>query len=206
MDKLYSISKTAEILDVTPKTLRIWDKENKLKPILTKGGHRRYKETDLNKIIGDVPTQENSKVVCATYARVSSQKQKASGDLDRQSQRLSEYCSKHNLYVEHIIKDCGSGLNDKRSGFIQLTNLVIEGKVNKVIIEHKDRLTRFQYHFIEKIYNVFGCEIIAVDDKEDVSDAEELTRDLMALLASFSGKYYGRRSIEHERKNKQNKG
>ena len=205
MDKLYSISKTAEILDVTPKTLRIWDKENKLKPILTKGGHRRYKETDLNKIIGDASAQEFSQVICATYARVSSQKQKASGDLDRQSQRLYEYCAKHNLYVEHIIKDCGSGLNDKRSGFIQLTNLVIERKVNKVIIEHKDRLTRFQYNFIEKMYDVFGCEIIAIDDKEDVSDAEELTRDLMALLASFSGKYYGRRSIENKRKNKQNK-
>ena len=51
MDKLYSISKTAEILDVTPKTLRIWDKENKLKPILTSGGHRRYKETDIKSII-----------------------------------------------------------------------------------------------------------------------------------------------------------
>ena len=52
MDKLYSISKTAEILDVTPKTLRVWDKENKLKPILTSGGHRRYRESDINKIIG----------------------------------------------------------------------------------------------------------------------------------------------------------
>ena len=205
MDKLYSISKTAEILDVTPKTLRIWDKENKLKPILTKGGHRRYKETDLNKILGEENIQEEKKVICATYARVSSQKQKTSGDLDRQSQRLSEYCSKHNLYVEYIIKDCGSGLNDKRSGFIQLTNLIIGRKINKVIIEHKDRLTRFQYSFIEKMYNIFGCEIIAVDDKEDVSDAEELTRDLMALLASFSEKYYGRRSMEHKRKNKQNK-
>ena len=51
MDKLYSISKTAEILDVTPKTLRIWDKENKLKPILTSGGHRRYKESDIKAII-----------------------------------------------------------------------------------------------------------------------------------------------------------
>ena len=81
-----------------------------------------------------------------------------------------------------------------------MTNLIIGGKVNKVIIEHKDRLTRFQYNFIEKIYNEFTCEIIAVDGKEDVSDAEELTIDLMALLASFSGKYYGRRSIEHKRK------
>ena len=196
MDKLYSISKTAEILDVTPKTLRIWDKENKLKPVLTSGGHRRYKESDINKILGIEETQVEKKEVCVTYSRVSSQKQKVSGDLDRQSQRLSEYCAKHNLYVEYIIKDCGSGLNDKRSGFVQLTDLVIKGKVNKVIVEHKDRLTRFQYNFIEKMYKVFGCEIIAVDDKEDVSDVEELTRDLMVLLVSFSGKYYGRRSLE----------
>lgn len=200
MDKLYNISKTAEILDVTPKTLRVWDKENKLKPILTSGGHRRYKESDINKILGIKETLVEKKEVCVTYARVSSQKQKVSGDLDRQSQRLSEYCAKHNLYVGHIIKDCGSGLNDKRSGFVQLTDLVIKGKVNKVIVEHKDRLTRFQYNFIEKMYKVFGCEIIAVDDKEDVSDAEELTRDLMALLASFSGKYYGRRSLERRKK------
>ena len=202
MDKLYSISKTAEILDVTPKTLRIWDKENKLKPVLTSGGHRRYKESDINKILGIEETQVEKKEVCVTYSRVSSQKQKVSGDLDRQSQRLSEYCAKHNLYVEYIIKDCGSGLNDKRSGFVQLTDQVIKGKVNKVIVEHKDRLTRFQYNFIEKMYKVFGCEIIAVDDKEDVSDAEELTRDLMVLLVSFSGKYYGRRSLERI-KNKQ---
>ena len=51
MDKLYSISKTAKILDVTPKTLRIWDKDGKLKPVLTSGGHRRYKESDINAII-----------------------------------------------------------------------------------------------------------------------------------------------------------
>lgn len=201
MDKLYSISKTAEILDVTPKTLRIWDKENKLKPILTSGGHRRYKESDINAMMGYVDDVSEQLMVCATYARVSSQKQKNSGDLDRQSQRLSEYCAKNNLYVEHIIKDCGSGLNDKRSGFIKLTDLIINGKVNKVVIEHRDRLTRFQYYFIEKIYKVFGCEIIAIDDKEDVSDAEELTRDLMALLASFSGKYYGKRSLGRRKKN-----
>ena len=113
--------------------------------------------------------------------------------------RLSEYCAKHNLYVEYIIKDCGSGLDDKRNGFTQLTDLIVKGKVNKVVIEHKDRLTRFQFNFINKMYDVFGCEIVVLDDKEDVSDAEELTRDLMALLASFSGKYYGRRSLERRK-------
>lgn len=46
---------------------------------------------------------------------------------------------------------------------------------------------------------IFGCEFIVLDDKKDVFDAEELTRDLMALLASFSGKYYGRRSMERRK-------
>ena len=64
--------------------------------------------------------------ICATYARVPSHKQKISGDLDRQSQILFEYCAKHNLYVEHIIKDCWIGLNDKRSGFANLTDLIIK--------------------------------------------------------------------------------
>ena len=200
MDKLYNISKAAEILGVTPKTLRVWDKENRLKPVLTSGGHRRHRESDINKIIGIEQTSKTKQEICATYARVSSQKQKVSGDLDRQSQRLSEYCAKHNLYVEYIIKDCGSGLNDKRQGFVQLTDLIVKGKVNKIIIEHKDRLTRFQFNFIKKMYAIFGCDIIVLDDKEDVSNAEELTRDLMALLASFSGKYYGRISLERRKR------
>ena len=199
MDKLYNISKTAEILDVTPKTLRVWDKENKLKPILTSGGHRRYRESDINKIIGNEQTNDAKQEVYATYARVSSQKQKISGDLDRQSQRLTEYCAKHKLYVEYVIKDCGSGLNDNRQGFTQLTDLIVKGKVNRVVIEHKDRLTRFQFNFIKKMYDAFGCDIIVLDNKEDISDAEELTRDMMALLASFSGKYYGRRSLKRRK-------
>ena len=198
MDKLYSISKTADILGVSQKTLRVWDKQNKLIPVLTSGGHRRYKESDINAFIGIEPISNDNKEICVIYARVSSQKQKTSGDLDRQSQRLSEYCAKHNLYVEHIIKDVGSGLNDKRIGFNQLTNLVITGKVNKVIIEHKDRLTRFQFNFIKKIFKTFGVDIIVIDDKDEISDIEELTRDMMSLLACFSVKYYGKRSLEIE--------
>lgn len=198
MDKLYSISKTADILGVSQKTLRVWDKQNKLIPVLTSGGHRRYKESDINAFIGIDSISNDNKEICVIYARVSSQKQKTSGDLDRQSQRLSEYCAKHNLYVEHIIKDVGSGLNDKRIGFNQLTNLVITGKVNKVIVEHKDRLTRFQFNFIKKIFKTFGVDIIVIDDKDEISDAEELTRDMMSLLACFSVKYYGKRSLEIE--------
>ena len=60
----------------------------------------------------------------------------------------------------HIIKDVGSGLNDNRSGFVKLTDLIIKQKVNKLVIEHKDRLTRFQFKFIKKMFESYGCEVI----------------------------------------------
>ena len=60
----------------------------------------------------------------------------------------------------------GSGLNDKRKGFTKLCNLVVNKKIDKVIIEHKDRLTRFQYNLIEFFFKSYGVEIELLDKKE----------------------------------------
>ena len=196
---LLSIRKAAEYLDVTEDCLRKWEKGGKITPLKTAGGHRRYKREDLDRLVGIESDDEVKKVCCATYARVSSNEQKQKGDLDRQSQRLSEYCAKNNIMVTHIIKDVGSGLNDNRSGFIRLTDLIIAGKVNKLVVEHKDRLTRFQFKFIKKMFESYGCEVIVINGT-DVSDTEELAADMMSLLASFSGKFYGKRSAERRKR------
>lgn len=203
MSRLLSIRETADYLNVSQDTLRKWDRTNKLKSLKTAGGHRRYDTDSLDEFIGIKKEQkEEPQVVCATYARVSSNEQKQKGDLDRQSQRLSEYCAKKGMLVTHIIKDVGSGLNDNRSGFIRLTDLIIKQKVNKLVIEHKDRLTRFQFKFIKRMFESYGCEVIVINGM-DVSDTEELAADMMSLLASFSGKFYGKRSVERRKKNKE---
>lgn len=75
---------------------------------------------------------------------------------------------------------------------------------NKLVIEHKDRLTRFQFKFIKKMFESYGCEVIVINGM-DVSDTEELAADMMSLLASFSGKFYGKRSAERRKKNKETK-
>lgn len=200
-DKLLNIEQAAKYLNVSKETLRNWDNDKKFIPLKTSGGHRRYKQSELDSFIGNnvIVEEEKVDVVCATYARVSSNEQKQKGDLDRQSQRLSEYCAKHGLLVTHIIKDVGSGLNDNRSGFNKITDLIIKRKINKLVIEHKDRLTRFQFNFIQKMFNSYGCEVIIVNNA-DVSSEEELATDMMSLLASFSGKFYGRRSAERRKK------
>lgn len=202
-NNLLTISEAAEYLNVSEKTLRNWDKLDKLSSLKTNGGHRRYLKEDLDKFMGIETKPEIKSDVIATYSRVSSHEQKTKGDLDRQSQRLSEYCAKKKLNVGYIIKDVGSGLSDGRSGFIKLTNLVIEKKISKIVIEHKDRLTRFQYNFIEKMYNSYDVEIICVE-KNDVSEEEELVNDIMMLMASFSGKLYGKRSAKRKKELKLN--
>jgi excisionase family DNA binding protein len=201
MSKLLSIQKVSELIGVTKKTLRIWDNEGKLVSVKTVGGHRKYRENDINKYMGDMETKPTENVV-ATYSRVSSHEQKAKGDLDRQSSRLSEFCAKKKYAVEYIIKDVGSGLSDTRSGFLKLTNLVINKKITKIIIEHKDRLTRFQFNFIEMMYKSYGVEIIKVESNY-IGEEEELVNDLMMLMASFSGKLYGKRSAKRRKLNKE---
>lgn len=201
-DTLFNIRQAADYLNVSLDTLRKWDRSGKLVPLKTSGGHRRYKKSLLDEYIGIIPiNQEDCKspIVCATYARVSSNAQKQKGDLDRQSQRLSEYCAKNNLFVKHIIKDVGSGLNDNRIGFKKLIDLIVNGKVNKVIVEYKDRLTRFQFNFVKEMFENYGCEVIVINGL-DVSNEEELAADIISIIASFSGKFYGKRSADRRRK------
>ena len=199
---MLNITQASQYLNVSDDTLRLWDKNGKLKPLKTVGGHRRYRKEDLDKFLGlSEEIIEDIIDSTVTYARVSSNEQKQKGDLDRQSQRLSEYCAKKGWRVTHIIKDVGSGLNDNRSGFIRLIDMVLNKKVNKLVVEHKDRLTRFQFNFIKKIFESYGCEVIVIDGI-DVSNEEELATDIMSLMASFSGKFYGRRSAERRKKKK----
>jgi excisionase family DNA binding protein len=204
MSNLLTLKQASEYLNVSKETLRRWGKSGKLLPILTSGGHRRYQQEVLDEFIGVKKIMKSEVNNVVTYSRVSSHEQKTKGDLDRQSQRLSEYCAKKRLNVGYIIKDVGSGLSDTRTGFVKLTNLVINKKITKIIIEHKDRLTRSQYNFIEKMFNTYGVEIIHIE-KNDVSEQEDLATDLVSIIASFSGRLYGKRSAERRKNKKKEK-
>jgi putative resolvase len=205
VSKLISIKKASELLSVCTKTLRNWDDEGILKAIKTNGGHRRYRQDDIDGFMQVNNAVEIAVKPVATYSRVSSHEQKQKGDLDRQSQRISEYCAKKKYHVEHIIKDVGSGLSDTRKGFEKLTDLVINGIISKVVIENKDRLTRFQYNLIEKFFNSYGVEIERIVSNTDISEEEEFVNDIMMLMASFSGKLYGKRSSKRRKQIKEEK-
>lgn len=200
MDRLLTLDDTKNLLGVSKSTLQRWDREGRLVAQRTEGGHRRYRQSEIEKLIGGFSAEnpDSKDVVVATYARCSTQDQKQHGDIDRQSARLSTYCAKKKYRVEYIIKDVGSGLNDRRKGFVQLCNLVVSGKINRVVLEHKDRLTRFQFNLIEFFFRSYGVTI-EVTDKKEHTEQEEFVNDMMMLIASFSGKLYSMRARENRR-------
>ncbi|MFZ5596185.1 MAG: IS607 family transposase [Bacillota bacterium] len=83
MEKLLTSHQAAKLLNVWPHTLRRWEKEGKLKPLHTPGGHRRYKESQIMALIGEEITEHGSKR-CAVYARVSTAKQAEVGNLQQE--------------------------------------------------------------------------------------------------------------------------
>lgn len=200
MEKLINISKVAELLGVSKNTLRIWDENGRLKPIRTKGGHRRYKLSEIQILQEDNDMVVNQNCV-VIYCRVSSHDQKKKGDLERQKGRLLEYCVGKEYNINYVLEDVSSGMKGRRTQLNKLYNLVINRKINRVIVEHKDRLTRFLFEVFEVFFNSYNVEIEYISETLTKSNETELVEDILSLMASFSGRIYGQRSAKIRNKN-----
>lgn len=203
MDKLVSISQASEMLGVSQKILRIWDKAGKVEPVRTAGGHRRYRLKDIEALQGiahDEAAPKEDRV--ALYARVSSHEQKQKGDLDRQKTRITEYAVKKGYKIAHILEDVGSGMSSNRARLKRLFDLVTGHEITKVVVEHKDRLTRFNFGVYEQFFASHGVSIEWAEDAQSKTYEQELVDDMISLMSSFSSKIYGKRSAENRKKRK----
>jgi predicted site-specific integrase-resolvase len=80
--------------------------------------------------------------------------------------------------------------------------MVSNKEINKVVIEHKDRLTRFNFEFLVEFFKSHNVEIEWTDNVLNKSFENELVEDMLSLLSSFSNKIYGKRSSENRKKKK----
>lgn len=199
MIKLISLQKTTELLGLSKNGLRTTP-ESVLPVYRTAGGHRRYKLQDVQKLIGEETHPQNDSNSVAIYSRVSSHGQKKSGDLSRQKDRLVNHCINKQYTIVTNLEEVGSGMNDKRPKLIKLIDLACNGKINKVVIEHRDRLTRFNFNIFKLFMKHHNVVIEVVEEPEELIFEDELVSDIISLMTSFSGKIYGKRS--HKSANK----
>ena len=121
----------------------------------------------------------------ALYARVSSIGQKA--DLDRQMQRLKDYAAAKGYQVSKEVVEIASGLNDKRP---KLEKLLADSSIGTIVVENRDRLTRFGAHYIETLLEAQSRHLEMIFQSET---GNELVDDFVSVITSMAARIYGRR-------------
>ncbi len=138
-------------------------------------------------VIPDYQKQEINKTdYIITYARVSSSENK--GNLEKQSQRLIDFCNAKGWTTAENVKEISSGLNDERP---KLNKVFKDKLATKLVVEHKDRLTIFGFNFIKQICNNFNCEIVILNPTENKN--EDTLQDFVSIVISFCAKLYGQK-------------
>jgi predicted site-specific integrase-resolvase len=132
------------------------------------------------------PQQSLKEEKVVLYARVSSRDQQE--DLKRQLERLRNYAAANNYRITKEIAEIGTGLNGKRRKLVQILQ---NTQFSIIIAEHKDRLTRFGYEYLEATLSSTGRKIVILNEEECHDD---LVQDMLEVLTSFCGRLYGRRS------------
>lgn len=92
-----------------------------------------------------------------------------------------------------IFSDIASGMNENRKGLNSMLSLVFNKEISKIVISHKDRLSRFGFGYLENICEKFGVKIEIVNLEDDKNFQDELSEDLIAIIHHFSMKFYGKR-------------
>ena len=161
----------------------------------TPAGHRRY---PVSEITSFNPLHKAGKLARATvaYARVSSHDQK--DDLARQIKVLEMYCASQG-WEHEIISDLGSGMNYKKKGLTELLDRIIDDKVGRLVLTHKDRLLRFGAELVFAVCEAKQVEVIIINQGDDRSFEEELASDVLEIVTVFSARMYGARSHKNKK-------
>ena len=180
----YTTGEVAKLFQVSTKTIQKWDNKGVLKFERSPTNRRLLpKETLIEYLKSKNMFYEDETLSKrdVIYARVSNYMQQKQGDLDRQVDYILS--NRTDLKNVLILKEVRSSLDSKRKKLLKLIDMILNDKVNRIFITHKDRLTRFGFEYIESICNHHNVEIIVMQTEQDNKSVEqELTEDIKSLL------------------------
>ena len=183
MQKIIKLSKYAEMMGVSYVTAFRWFKNKKIEGAF---------QLDSSSIFIKLPEEDKPNVPqsISVYCRVSNQSRK--NEMEYQVDRCVKFCNERGLKVDTIFKEIASGMNDKRKKFWEM----LDKKPTIIVVENKDRLTRFGFNYLEKLLKNQGCEIIVMNPNKD--DEQDLIRDLVSVITSFCCRLYGLRRMKNK--------
>lgn len=186
-------SEVKNILHVTQKTINAYIKQGKLHPIIINSRHYEYDDDEVYSLIGKGKVSRKT----VTYSRVSLRKQK--NDLETQKERIYNWAVSNGFKVDIELSDIKSGMSfADRKDFQKLISLVTTGQIETVIIENRDRLSRFGFEMIEEMFKKLGTQIIVISNADNKSYEKELTDDLISIIHYYSMKSCSMRRKLHK--------
>jgi len=150
-----------------------------------------YKTPNGMILVDDDSTVASRPEKTVVYTRVSSSENKA--NLDSQASRLTAYCAAKGWQVSQVVKEIGSGVNDSRPKFLALLG---DAEVTRIVVEHKDRATRFGFRYLETLLALQKRSIEVVNLSED--ETTDLLTDLTSIIYSFCARLYGQRRAKRK--------
>ena len=201
----YKTGELAKMIGKQTRTVQSYCTRGEINSIIIPSGKRIISKDEVIKYLkkSNLLYEDDNKIDLI-YARVSTNKQKNRGDLERQIEYITREIITKNPKNLKIFSEVGSGLNDNRKELKKLLDMVMNDEIDRIFILHKDRLTRLGFNFLEQICNKFGTEIIVISEEiQEKSIQEELAEDIISIIHSFSGKLYGMRNKIKEKFDKE---
>jgi predicted site-specific integrase-resolvase len=174
------LSVYARHIGVSYRTAFQWFKSGKIK------GRQMGTGTIITTEAIDEPGISQLSTQVAIYTRVSAAENKE--NLESQAKCSQDYCAARGYPVALLVKEIGSGVNDSRPKLLKLLN---DPNVTLIVVEHKERLTRFGYNYIEQLLKMQNRKIGVINLAEN--DMEDLVQDFVSIVTSFCARLYGQR-------------
>ncbi len=103
-------------------------------------------------------------------------------------QRLRDYAAAKGYQVTAEVTEIASGVNDNRP---KLNKLLRDPKIGVIVVEHKDRLTRFGWGYIDVLFETTGRRLETIFPSDT---GDDLVDDFVAVITAMAARIYGRRN------------
>ena len=165
------------LLQISRKTLHVYAHNGRIRYTVMPNKRYDYSEEDVYKILN-----KDVKRKTVLYARVSTHKQK--NDLQNQIDQMKQWCFMNGFTINAIYSDIASGISfDKRKGFFDMIDEIMNNKVEKVVVTYKDRLSRVGFELFSYLFRKFRTEIVVISEIGDTKlDSEEVFEEIVSML------------------------